>query len=160
MAENYKNDIISAMRKAFEESGYYEAYQVYNTNRLPYPADNTKKLVEEAERTFVGTMAEIKAHLEKVKAISNEKHMQDLIQYNKENSEIRDILIRFAAEDALPDNVAKNEEFIKATQYYALSEDEPYNWNSEYLEFWEVFQKGMEAISEVNKEKFNKNLAN
>lgn len=160
MAENYKNDIISAMRKAFEESGYYEAYQVYTTNRLPYPTDNTKKLVEEAERTFVGTMAEIKAHLEKVKAISNEKHMQDLIQYNKENSEIRDILIRFAAEDALPDNVAKNEEFIKATQYYALSEDEPYNWNSEYLEFWEVFQKGMEAISEVNKEKFNKNLAN
>ncbi len=49
MAENYKNDIINAMRKAFEESGYYEAYQVYNTNRLPYPTDNTKKIVEEAE---------------------------------------------------------------------------------------------------------------
>ena len=160
MAENYKNDIISAMRKAFEESGYYAAYQVYNTVRLPYPADNTKKLVEEAERTFVGTMAEIKAHLEKIKAVSNEKHMQDLTQYNKESSEIRDILIHLAAEDALPDNVAKNEEFIKATWYYALSEDEPYNWNSEYSEFWEVFQKGMKAISEVNKEKFNKNLAN
>ena len=56
--------------------------------------------------------------------------------------------------------MAKNEEFIKATQYYALSEDEPYNWNSEYSEFWEVFQKGMEAISEVSKEKFNKNLTN
>ena len=100
-------------------------------------------------------MAEIKAHLEKVKAVSNEKHMQDLTQYNKENSEIRDVLIHLAAEDALPDNVAKNEEFIKATWYYVLSEDEPYNWNSEYSEFWEVFQKGMEAISEVNK-----NLAN
>ena len=150
MAENYKNDIISAMRKAFEESGYYEAYQVYNTVRLPYPTDNTKNLVEEAERTFVGTMAEIKAHLEKVKAVSNEKHMQDLTQYNKENSEIRNALIRLAAEDALPANVAKNEEFIKATWYYALSEDEPYNWNSEYSEFWEVFQKGMDAISEVN----------
>ena len=160
MTENYKNDIISAMRKAFEKSGYYEAYQVYNTNRLPYPTDNTKKLIEEAERTFVGTMAEIKAHLEKVKAKSNEKHMQDLTQYNKESSEIRDVLIHLAAEDALPDNVAKNEEFIKATWYYALSEDEPYNWNSEYSEFWEVFQKGMEAISEVNKEKFNKNLSN
>ena len=146
MTENYKNDIINAMRKAFEESGYYEAYQVYNTNRLPYPTDNTKKLVEEAERTFVGTMAEIKAHLEKVKAVSNEKHMQDLTQYNKENSEIRNTLIHLAAEDTLPANVAKNEEFIKATQYYALSEDEPYNWNSEYLEFWEVFQKGMDAL--------------
>ena len=134
------------MRKAFEESGYYEAYQVYNTNRLPYPTDNTKKLVEEAERTFVGTMAEIKAHLEKIKAESKEKHRQDLIQYNKENSEIRDALIHLAAEDVLPDNVAKNEEFIKATWYYALSEDEPYNWNSEYSEFWEVFQKGMDAL--------------
>ena len=160
MAENYKNDIINAMRKAFEESGYYEAYQVYNTNRLPYPTNNTKKIVEEAEQTFVGTMAEIKAHLEKIKAISNEKHIQDLTQYNRENSEIRDVLIHLAAEDTLPDNVAKNEEFIKATQYYALSEDEPYNWNSEYSEFWEVFQKGMEAISEVNKEKFNKKLTN
>ena len=160
MAENCKNDIISAMRKAFKESGYYEAYQVYNTVRLPYPTNNTKKLIEEAERTFVGTMAEIKAHLEKVKAVSNEKHMQDLTQYNKENSEIRDVLIHLAAEDALPDNVAKNEKFIKATWYYALSEDEPYNWNSEYSEFWEVFQKGMKAISEVNKEKFNKNLIN
>ena len=146
MAENRKNDIISAIRKAFEESGYYAAYQVYNTSRLPFPTDNTKKLVEEAERTFVGTMAEIKAHLEKVKAEGREKHRQDLIQYNKENSEIRDALIHLAAEDALPDNVAKNEEFIKATWYYAFSEDEPYNWNSEYSEFWEVFQKGMDAL--------------
>ena len=152
MAENYKNDIISAMKKAFEESGYYEAYQVYNTNRLPYPTNNTKNLIEEAERTFVGTMAEIKAHLEKIKTVSNEKHMQDLTQYNKENSEIRDVLIHLAAEDALPDNVAKNEEFIKATQYYALSEDEPYNWNSEYSDFWEVFQKGMEALTSEKNE--------
>ena len=146
MTENCKNDIISAMRKAFEESGYYEAYQVYNTVRLPYPTDNTKKLIEDAERTFVGTMAEIKAYLEKVKAEGREKHRQDLTQYNKENSEIRDVLIHLAAEDALPNNVGKNEEFIKATQYYTLSKDEPYNWNSEYSEFWEVFQKGIEAL--------------
>ena len=66
--------------------------------------------------------------------------------YNKENSEIRDVLIHLAAEDALPNNVGKNEEFIKAAQYYTLSKDEPYNWNSEYSEFWEVFQKGMEAL--------------
>ena len=63
MAENYKNDIISAMRKAFEESGYYAAYQVYNTVRLSYPTDNTKKIVEKAEQTFVGTMAELKPAL-------------------------------------------------------------------------------------------------
>ena len=37
MAENYKNDIINAMKKAFEESGYYEAYQVYNTNTSSIP---------------------------------------------------------------------------------------------------------------------------
>lgn len=146
MTENYKNDIINAMKKAFEESGYYGAYQVYNTVRLPFPTDNTEKIVEEAEQTFVGTMAEIKAHLEKIKAESREKHRQDLTQYNKENSEIRDVLIHLAAEDALPDNAAKNEEFIKATWYYALSENEPYNWASEYSEFWEVFQKGMDAL--------------
>lgn len=146
MTENYKNDIINAMKKAFEESGYYGAYQVYNTVRLPFPTDNTEKIVEEAEQTFVGTMAEIKAHLEKIKAESREKHRQDLTQRNKENSEIRDVLIHLAAEDALPDNVAKNEEFIKATWYYALSEDEPYNWASEYSEFWEAFQKGMDAL--------------
>ena len=160
MAENYKNDIIKDMRKAYEESGYYEAYQVYSTVRLPYPTDHTSSLVEDAERTFVGTMAEIKAHIEKIKAEGREQHKQDLLQYNRENSEIRDVLIRLAAEDALPSDVAKNEDFIKATWYYALSEDEPYNWASEYSEFWEVFQKGMQAISEVNKEKFNKSLAN
>ena len=146
MAELTKKTIIEAMNEAYKKNGYYEAYKVYEEMRLPFPADNTKKLVEEAERTFVGTMTEIKAHLEKVKAEGREKHRQDLTQYNKENSEIRDALIHLAAEDALPNNVAKNEEFIKATWYYALSEDEPYNWSSEYSEFWEVFQKGMDAL--------------
>lgn len=146
MAENYKDDIIRGMKKAYEESGYYEAYQVYNTVHLPYPVDHTKSLVEDAERTFVGTMAEIKAHLEKIRAESKEKYRQEVTQYNKENSEIRDVLIRLAAEDALPDNVAKNEDFIKATWYYALSEDEPYSWASKYSEFWEAFQKGMDAL--------------
>ena len=92
-------------------------------------------------------MTEIKAHLEKIKAESKEKHRQDLTQYNKENNEIRDVLIHLAAEDALPSDVAKNEEFIKATWYYVLSKDEPYNWNSEYSDFWEVFQKGIEALT-------------
>lgn len=139
-------NIIDGMKKAYSESGYYGAYQVYNTVSLPYPTDNTLALVEAAKQTFVGTMAEIEAHLEKIKAESREKHKQDLIQYNKENAEIRDALIHLAAKDALPSNVAENEEFIEATWYYALSEDEPYNWNSEYSEFWEVFQKGMNAL--------------
>lgn len=26
------------------------------------------------------------------------------------------------------------------------SEDEPYNWASEYSDFWDVFQKGMNAL--------------
>ena len=138
--------IINGMKKAYSESGYYGAYQVYNAVSLPYPTDNTLSLVEAAKQTFVGTMAEIEAHLEKIKAESREKHKQDLIQYNKENVEIRNALIRLAAKDALPSNVAENEEFIEATWYYALSEDEPYNWSSEYSEFWEVFQKGMNAL--------------
>lgn len=139
-------NIIDGMKKAYSESGYYEAYQVYNTVSLPYPTDNTLALVEVAKQTFVGTMAEIEAYLEKIKAESKEKYKKDLIQYNKENVEIRNALIHLAAKDALPSNVAENEEFIEATRYYALSEDEPYNWNSEYSEFWEVFQKGMNAL--------------
>ena len=139
-------NIIDGTKKAYGESGYYGAYQVYNTISLPYPTDNTLALVEAAKQTFVGTMAEIEAHLEKIKVESREKHKQDLMQYNKENVEIRNALIHLAAKDALPSNVAENEEFIEATQYYALSEDEPYNWNSEYSEFWEVFQKGMNAL--------------
>lgn len=139
-------NIIDGMKKAYGESGYYGAYQVYNTVSLPYPTDNTLALVEAAKQTFVGTMAEIEAHLEKIKTESREKHKKDLIQYNKENVEIRNALIHLAAKDTLPSNVAENEEFIEATWYYALSEDEPYNWNSEYSEFWEVFQKGMNAL--------------
>lgn len=139
-------NIIDGMKKAYGESGYYGAYQVYNTLSLPYPTDNTLALVEAAKQTFIGTMAEIEAHLEKIKAESREKHKQDLMQYNKENAEIRNALIHLAAKDALPSNVAENEEFIEATWYYVLSEDEPYNWNSEYSEFWDVFQKGMNAL--------------
>ena len=139
-------NIIDGMKKAYGESGYYGAYQVYSTVSLLYPTDNTLALVEAAKQTFVGTMAEIEAHLEKIKTESREKHKQDLIQYNKENVEIRNALIHLAAKDALPSDVAENEEFIEATWYYALSEDETYNWNSEYSEFWEVFQKGMNAL--------------
>ena len=139
-------NIINGMKKAYSESGYYGAYQVYNTVSLPYPTDNTLALVEAAKQTFVGTMAEIEAHLEKIKTESKEKHKQDLMQYNKENVEIRNALIHLAAKDALPSDVADNEEFIEATRYYALSEDEPYNWASEYLDFWDVFQKGMNAL--------------
>lgn len=139
-------NIIDGMKKAYSESGYYGAYQVYNTLNLPYPTDNTLALVEAAKQTFVGTMAEIEAHLEKIKAESKEKHKQDLIQYNKGNAEIRDALIHLAAKDALPSNVAENEEFIEATWYYALSEDDPFDWASEYSDFWDVFQKGMNAL--------------
>ena len=139
-------NIINGMKKAYSESGYYGAYQVYDTVSLPYPTDNTLALVEAAKQTFVGTMAEIEAHLEKIKAESKEKHKQDLMRYNKENVEIRNALIHLAAKDALPSDVAENEEFIEATWYYALSENEPYNWASEYSDFWDVFQKGMNAL--------------
>lgn len=139
-------NIINGMKKAYSESGYYGAYQVYDTVSLPYPTDNTLALVEAAKQTFVGTIAEIEAHLEKIKAESKEKHKQDLMRYNKENVEIRNALIHLAAKDALPSDVAENEEFIEATWYYALSENEPYNWASEYSDFWDVFQKGMNAL--------------
>ena len=139
-------NIIDGMKKAYGESGYYGAYQVYNTVSLPYPTDNTLALVEAAKQTFVGTMAEIEAHLEKIKTESREKHKQDLTQYNKENAEIRNALIHLAAKDALPSDVAENEDFIEATRYYALSEDDPFDWASEYSDFWDVFQKGMNAL--------------
>ena len=139
-------NIIDGMKKAYDESGYYGAYQVYNAVNLPYPTDNTLALVEAAKQTFVGTMAEIEAHLEKIKAESREKHKQDLMQYNKENAEIRNALIHLAAKDALPSNVAENEEFIEATRYYALSKDDPFDWASEYSDFWDAFQKGMNAL--------------
>lgn len=139
-------NIIDGMKKAYSESGYYGAYQVYDTVSLPYPTDNTLALVEAAKQTFVGTMAEIEARLEKIKAESKEKHKQDLMRYNKENVEIRNALIHLAAKNALPSDVAENEEFIEATWYYALSEDEPYNWASEYSDFWDAFQKGMNAL--------------
>lgn len=139
-------NIIDGMKKAYSESGYYGAYQVYNTVSLPYQTDNTLALVEAAKQTFVGTMAEIEAHLEKIKTESKEKHKQDLTQYNKENAEIRNALIHLAAKDALPSDVAENEDFIEATRYYALSEDDPFDWASEYSDFWDVFQKGMNAL--------------
>ena len=139
-------NIIEGMKKAYSESGYYGAYQVYNAVSLPYPTDNTLALIEAAKQTFVGTMAEIEAHLEKIKAESREKHKQDLMQYNKENAEIRNALIHLAAKDALPSNVAENEEFIEATRYYALSKDDPFDWASEYSDFWDAFQKGMNAL--------------
>lgn len=139
-------NIIDGMKKAYGESGYYGAYQVYNAVSLPYQTDNTLALVEAAKQTFVGTMAEIEAHLEKIKAENREKHKQDLMQYNKENAEIRNALIHLAAKDALPSDVAENEEFIEVTRYYALSEDDPFDWASEYLDFWDVFQKGMNAL--------------
>ena len=139
-------NIIDGMKKAYSESGYYGAYQVDSTVSLPYPTDNTLALVEAAKQTFVGTMAEIEAHLKKIKTESREKHKQDLMQYNKENAEIRNALIHLAAKDALPSNVAENEEFIEATRYYALSEDDPFDWASEYSDFWDVFQKGMNAL--------------
>ena len=59
MAENYKNDIINAMKKAYEESGYYEAYQVYSKLHLPYPTDNIKSMVEAAEQTFVAKSEQV-----------------------------------------------------------------------------------------------------
>ena len=139
-------NIIEGMKKAYSESGYYGAYQVYNAVSLPYPTDNTLALIEAAKQTFVGTIAEIEAHLEKIKAESREKHKQDLMQYNKENAEIRNALIHLAAKDALPSNVAENEEFIEATRYYALSKDDPFDWASEYSDFWDAFQKGMNAL--------------
>ena len=106
-------NIIHGMKKAYSESGYYGAYQVYDTVSLPYPTDNTLALVEAAKQTFVGTMTEIEAHLEKIKAESKEKHKQDLMRYNKENVEIRNALIHLAAKDALPSDVAENENLLK-----------------------------------------------
>ena len=39
-----------------------------------------------------------------------------------------------------------NQDFIRAISYYALSEDEPYNWASEFSEFWDCYEKAQNAI--------------
>jgi hypothetical protein len=39
-----------------------------------------------------------------------------------------------------------NQDFINAISYYALSEDEPYNWASEFSEFWDCYERAKNAI--------------
>lgn len=144
--ETEKNKIIKAMDKAYEESGYHKAYEVFNTMNLTYPVDQTTARVQEVEDNFVGTLKEINAEKERVKAAYKGAYRKDLMAYNEATGEIRDHLIDLAAKDALPKEAADNAEFVKATWYYALSKDEPYNWASEYSEFWDAFEAGNKAL--------------
>jgi hypothetical protein len=144
--ETEKNKIIKAMDKAYEESGYHKAYEVFNTMQLTYPVNQVNARVQEVEDNFVGTLKEINAEKERVKALYKEAYHKDLLEYNRAISDIRDHLIDLAAKDALPTEVANNAEFVKATWYYALSKDEPYNWASEYSEFWDAFEAGNNAL--------------
>ncbi len=144
--ETEKNMVIKTMDAAYEKSGYHKAYEVFNSMQLTYPVDQTTARIQEVEDNFVGTLKEINAEKERVKAAYKEAHRKDLMAYNEATSEIRDHLIDLAAKDALPTEVANNAEFVKATWYYALSKDEPYNWASEYSEFWDAFEAGMKAL--------------
>ena len=144
--EAEKNMVIRAMDEAYEESNYHKAYEVFNTIRLTYPVDQTTARVQEVEDNFVGTLKEINAEKERVKAAYKEAYRKDLMAYNEANCEIRNHLIDLAAKDALPAEAANNAEFVKATWYYALSKDEPYNWASEYSDFWDTFEAGMKAL--------------
>jgi hypothetical protein len=144
--ETEKNMVIKTMDAAYEKSGYHKAYEVFNSMQLTYPVDQTTARIQEVEDNFVGTLKEINAEKERVKAAYKEAHRKDLMAYNEATSEIRDHLIDIAAKDALPKEVANNAEFVKATWYYALSKDEPYNWASEYSEFWDAFEAGNNAL--------------
>jgi hypothetical protein len=144
--EAEKNMVIRAMDEAYEESGYHKAYEVFNTMQLTYPVNQVNARVQEVEDNFVGTLKEINAEKERVKALYKEAYHKDLLEYNRAISDIRDHLIDLAAKDALPTEVANNAEFVKATWYYALSKDEPYNWASEYSDFWDTFEAGMKAL--------------
>lgn len=144
--ETEKNMVIKTMENAYEKSGYHKAYEVFNDMQLTYPVDQTTARVQEVEDNFVGTLKEINAEKERVKAAYKEAYRKDLTAYNEANREIRDHLIGLAAKDALPTEVANNADFVKATWYYALSENEPYNWSSEYSDFWDHFEAGMKAL--------------
>jgi hypothetical protein len=144
--ETEKNEIIKTMDAAYETSGYHKAYEVFNTTQLTYPVNQADARVQEVEDNFVGTLKEINAERERVKAAYKETYHKDLVEYNRATTDIRDHLIDLAAKDALPTEVANNAEFVKATWYYALSKDEPYNWASEYSDFWDTFEAGMKAL--------------
>ena len=141
-----KDAVISLMNDAYNESGYNAAYTVFNTVSIPFPADDVADKIEETRKTFVGTYDKIQAELDRVKEEAKKAYRDRLYQYHQDNAAIKAELIKLAAIDALPREVAENENFIKATSYYALSDDEPYNWASEYSEFWSAFEKANEAL--------------
>ena len=141
-----KDAIIRLMNDAYTEDGYHAAYKVFETVSIPYPKDNTEDWIEDTKKNFVGTYDEIQAELAHVKEKAKESYRDRLYMYNQDTAAIRDELLKLAAIDSLPREVAENEKFIKATSYYALSMDEPYNWASEYSDFWDTFEKANEAL--------------
>jgi hypothetical protein len=141
-----KDAIIRLMNDAYTEDGYHAAYKVFETVSIPYPEDNTENWIEDTKKNFVGTYDEIQAELARVKEKAKESYRDRLYMYNQDTAAIRAELLKLAAIDSLPREVAENENFIKATSYYALSMDEPYNWASEYSDFWDTFEKANEAL--------------
>lgn len=142
-----KEDILKRMKDAFENEGYYQAYRVYNENRLDYPErNNFHKRAEEVENNFRGTLAEINVALEKAKEEDKVEYTEKMRAYNADCVELRSKLTDYAAEEGLPSPMNTNQDFIRAISYYALSEDEPYNWASEFSEFWDCFEKAQRAL--------------
>lgn len=142
-----KEDILKEMKDAFENEGYYQAYRVYNENHLKYPErNNFHKRAEEVENNFRGTLAEINAVLEKAKEEDKAEYTEKMRAYNADCVELRSKLVDYAAEEGLPSPMNVNQDFINAISYYALSEDEPYNWASEFSEFWDCYEKAQNAI--------------
>ena len=142
-----KEDILKKMKETFENEGYHQAYRVYNENRLEYPERNSfHKRAEEVENNFRGTLAEINAALEKAKEEDKAEYTEKMRAYNADCVELRSKLVDYAAEEGLPSPMNTNRDFIRAISYYALSEDEPYNWASEFSEFWDCYEKAQNAI--------------
>jgi len=142
-----KAEILQRMRVAYESDDYYHAYKVYNENQLDYPRkEDFHKREEDVKANFRGTLAEVTAEIEKAKSADAKDYKDHMWSYNHDSAELRSTLIELAAYEGLPSEVSNNRDFVNAISYYALSESEPYNWASEFSEFWDCFEKAQAAL--------------
>lgn len=142
-----KAEILQRMQVAYERDGYYQAYKVYDENHLDYPRkEDFHKREEDVKANFHGTLAEINAELEKAKSADAKDYKDHMGSYNHDSAELRNALIELAAYDGLPSEVGNNRDFVNAISYYVPSDDEPYNWASEFSEFWDCFEKAQAAL--------------
>ena len=147
-----KDELLKKIKDTFERDGYFKAYKVTEDYQLKYPDHKDFHSHEEdVTNNFRGTLSEINDKLEKAKRQDREDFMSVMHAYHIDSSEIRNVLVELAAKEGLPDAVSSNKKFINAIAYYALNDfSEPYNWASNFSEFWEYFERGTEALKVIS----------